>query len=257
MNGFLHQLARRARKAEPAIHSRARLPYAQLPAWPAPEDLLAPPQPVAGVADIQGNVDERRPASEIHKRDRSARDASMLQGQTRAATTPERPERKHDEPRTAGLHPYFEAGHEDGTHPTLEMDRKAGARLSDPVPTTPWNFVPLVQTVPAEARPERPRGEPGSYAMRDDSVPRKIEVQATRPKARETVARGRLPERLPATRRREGEATFDERPPDIHVSIGRVVVTATTPPLPKRTPARTRTTMPLEEYLRRRVEEGR
>lgn len=241
MSGFLHQLARRARQTEPAIHSRAALPYAGLPAWPEPSDLVATSEPVWETRERQGSLEDQRRATESRKSGQEISGPSPLGPPTHIAATPEGTKDKNNEPMQSDAPPAFETG------------QMQGARVPAPASVSSREFVPLVRPPPDMDRTEGLRGEAASHTTEGDAVRATTEVVATRPKPKKTVPRGRVPERPPAANRLDDDTSFPERPPEVHVSIGRVEVTAATPPAPKRAPARSHKTMPLEEYLQRRV----
>jgi hypothetical protein len=56
-----------------------------------------------------------------------------------------------------------------------------------------------------------------------------------------------------AERRHDAARGREQSAPDVHIHIGRIELTAVTPPAPPRRPtAATKAAMPLDEYLQRR-----
>jgi hypothetical protein len=121
-----------------------------------------------------------------------------------------------------------------------------------PVPEVGGEASPAAATRAAAAAPERDRAP-----VADRFAPLLLPVTpSTSPSSPASPSRG--PRAVPRPRKPDTPAPAREEVTEVHVSIGRIELTALQDaPRPRREPARTRKPQSLEEYLKRREAERR
>lgn len=227
MSGFFGHLAARAMGEAGAVHSVARLPYAAAPTLlEATGDGAALPSPALhGASPVDGVPPAPRGSSPGPAGATEAEDPAVIGGQTPA-----------DEP---------------AQQRATSQDRGKAHSEASKAPNAPWVAPPapaLLARPAARTIPAAVEGEPGEMRQGAKPFPQPLlPLQLAERGAAQSPAAAavRRPER-PAWR-------GVEESPEVHVSIGRIEVTAVhEAPAPKRIQPKARQALSLEEYLARR-----
>jgi hypothetical protein len=233
MSGFLSHLAARGMGQAVSVHSAARLPYASAPALvEAAGEALAPP-PSSQSLPLGG------PPQELAQGPVPARPDAAPEGEPTAAPTPPSALLRLPSVVAPALKDTAVRDHRNAREAAGEID--AGRSLRRPEQST----------IPATP---------------DPIVPAAVHAAADGPSADDRGAGALRPVRplLPPQQGPNGTALFKGAPgaawrtpveetTEVHVSIGRIEVTAVhEAPPPKRAPARSQRALSLEEYLARR-----
>ena len=223
---YFDRLVAETLRPAPRLHSVAALPYART-------ELESP--------------DAAAPALDMSAIARTADEDQTLD-------VPRRPTPSHSE-RARMLSPAAALSAEQASEPTGETLRGTSTAERSPA-GTPSPARPL--TVVTRTASEQPR-EAGSLA----GIPRSDDSRAaSKPPAAHSSQPATRGELRPAVQTHAAasravvvaRAPEDATPgPDVHIHIGRIELTAVTPPAaPRRVPKQARTPMPLDEYLQRR-----
>jgi hypothetical protein len=236
MSGFLSHLAARGMGQVGAVHSAARLPYASPPALveAGSEAMALPPAlpslPLGGLPQehVPGQVPPRPEAAQV--------------GAATAVPTPPSPLLRR--PSILAPAPDDAASRDDRNAREAAAEIDAGRPLRRPADSSirsiPDPIVPAAAHGAGEAPPASDKG-PGSLRRVQPLLPPQQGPSGT------ALFKGAL--------RAQGTAwrTPVEETTEVHVSIGRIEVTAVhEAPPPKRAPARSQRALSLEEYLARR-----
>jgi hypothetical protein len=234
MSGFLKTLARRVMQTDAPIRPRTNLPFAGPAASLESKETITALRPaVREEGNVVSNpgetmeVGNRRPDETRRRRlvETPVRRESPLGDETHASTMLVNTEELEKSDKDSDTPPYE-------THAQTEVRRE---------------FEPLVQPVLA---PEQ------QAAVRRDPARVTVEVTAGRARPNDEIVAQRIRREL--HRSEIGFRNAHGEPPEVHVSIGRIELTAATPPsAPKRTRDPARKPMSLEEYLERRAGEKR
>jgi len=250
MSGYLRNLVARTFSEKPGVHSQVGLPYAQTEGDTPVPTTEANPGTVSGLARLESPP----PAK-----------ATSRNGPSRNTSSP-----NPNPPADLGIDPHGTISIDKTTllsNPRIAPNetaaifpnRERATRIADnkeaPSPgivRARPEFEPLVPTIPAiqENRPEptdktrvapTPKRSPTPSVIARGSQRRQSTPIQPVPPAVETIRNVR-----------EQQIAQDE-PTEVHVSIGRIEVTAVmTPPPPKRQPAAAKKGMSLDEYLAKR-----
>jgi hypothetical protein len=232
MSGFLRTLARRVLQPETSIRPRTISPLAGPPAAFEFEDIPVPAETPVG------------PQAGMHR-------AGEVEARTRRIDEPEPVSNSGGPPSAAVKAPKVVERDTDAARPEPEGNRSGGENDGG-------SLRPLRSSA---ADPDRipvlvaPMAEPAAQTtILRDSKRIRLEVAASRPRERVDLRTRRAANGL----RRDvpGARDTESDPAEIHVTIGRVELTAVTAPsAPKRTSSAARKPMSLEEYLQRRERE--
>ena len=225
MSGYLRNLAAHAAMPGPRLRPLATPFAASLIAPASPLELDA--ENVTPPATLRQSAVATPEAIQAHD---PAPRASL--------TLPEAIIRLTDGPVLSRTTPAAAANSQSGVDtPTTEQERASGdASVTDPLRLNSSRLAPPANRDRSAASHGRGRVEPRS--VKKPRVPSVSQAPA-------------------AERRVEAFRGREESPPDVHIHIGRIELTAVTAPPPRRPAPTTKPAMQLDEYLRRRDETTR
>lgn len=247
MSGLLQRLAARATGSAWALRSDARLPFAAATAGITWEQDAAPPEPAGamGAAAAQQSAVARQPAPPMAA---GAHDPALIATHTAPMAAVREPAA------TAMPHPDASIKVQAAKEPQLPPMPDGAMHASRPAPArepamvsapTPW---PNPPAAPADPRPLlAARAEGDAVNAQGQPSPADRATPAGTPRA---------PHALPALRRPAATAARPPaEPPEVHIHIGRIEVTAVAAPQQPQRPARERAQpLSLDAYLKQRKE---
>ena len=222
MSRYLTRLAERALSQAPAVHANTRLPF------------FGTPEPLPEVY---------APAIEADRRPRTERDVERPR-----VTPPAAPARDASQPRTLPMPPPEPPASISPARDAAQAIRKAPERgtpvLEPRVDEAPRRAINAASEVPLA---------PIRESVLEPAAPAPVAAAEAPLAGLGAVSPTIATPRAAVRRTREGRHAPDPPPPDVHIHIGRIELTAVSePPAPPRSSKPAKKPMSLDEYLQHR-----